>query len=280
MNVKSKNSPITGNARSKIKPDQFIIGGTDNDGGKVKRIYLSSKKYAIFRTESAIRLDIDDDLEDLELYESRHHELGLNLAKVYSILPSNLKWSEPINKQIARAIAVNLSGRKDDAIEMLAHAELRIEKLKTIEGKLHYTLSSFGVILALIGILLYFRSTPETEIITYIEIALCGALGGMLSVATGYNSLEIDIDASWRTNCIIGSSRILISISAALFSYFAVKSGIIFSFIKEQNSDYGYYLVAMVAGFSEMLVPSIMNNLSEKNISPPTAEEKKAAETS
>lgn len=65
----------------------------------------------------------------------------------------------------------------------------------------------------------------------------------------------------------IGMSRILISISAALFSYFAVESEIILTFVASQHTNDGLYWVAMVAGFSEMLVPSIMNNLSDKSAS-------------
>jgi len=96
----------------------------------------------------------------------------------------------------------------------------------------------------------------------YSKIAFCGALGGILSIALGFPKLEIDIDANYTTNCLIGSSRIVISIAAAFFSYFAIKSGIAFSFLTNNGQEAGLYVAAMISGFSEMLIPNIMTNLS------------------
>ncbi|MDR6609072.1 hypothetical protein [Pseudomonas synxantha] len=251
----------------KIKPDDFVINGLDNDGNKIERIYLKSMEYTVYRTKGSIRIDMDDDSDKLGMYVSNHHRLGVGLARIYSFLPTNLSWSEAINKQVARAIFVNVAGRYEDALQMLSHAEQRIIKLKTIQGRLQYTLSSFAMVVFVLFTLLVVKGNGLVEYLRYLEVALCGALGGVLSVAVGYSSLHVDIDANGKTNCMIGMSRILISISAALFSYFAVKSEIIFTFVASQHTNDGLYLVAMVAGFSEMLVPSIMNNLSDKSAS-------------
>ena len=63
--------------------------------------------------------------------------------------------------------------------------------------------------------------------------------------------------------CSSDLSRILIAITASLFSYFAIKSEIAFGFVSKIQENYGIYLIAMVAGFAEMLVPNIMNNLAK-----------------
>lgn len=248
--------------KKQLKPYDYKIGGIDNDGVEIKKIYAKAMDYVIYRTDTSIRIDMDDDSPKLGDYASNHYKIGVDLARIYSWLPENLSWSESINKQIARAMATNVAGNNDDAKTMLKHAEERIVKLKTLQGRLQYTISSFLIVVLVfaVSVLIY---PSESEI--FPKVMLCGALGGVLSIAVGFNKLNIDIDANWQTNSLIGGSRILIAITASLFSYLAIKSDIAFSFINKVESNYGIFLIAMVAGFAEMLVPNIMNNLARDN---------------
>ncbi len=234
----------------------------DNDGNEVRKIYAKSPEYVIYRTDSAIRIDIDDDSQNLQDYSSNHYKIGIDLARIYSLLPENLSKSEPINKLIARAMHINVAGNHDDAKIILKHAEERITKLKTIQGKLQYTASAFLLVGSIFIISIFI---PEGESVIFAKVMLCGALGGVLSIAVGFSNLRIDMDANWQTNSLIGCSRILIAITASLFSYFAIKSDIAFSFVNKIESNYGVFMIAMVAGFAEMLVPNIMNNLAKEN---------------
>lgn len=246
----------------RLKPYDYKIGNPDNDGVPVKKIYAKAIDYVIYRTDTSIRIDMDDDSPKMQEYAANHYKIGIDLARIYSWLPEKLSWSEPINKQIARAMATNVAGNYDDAKAMLAHAEERIIKLKIIQGRIQYTLSAFLIVLTMSFVAMITSSCGASLLP---KIMLCGALGGVLSIAVGYNSLTIDIDANWKTNSLIGGSRIVIAIIASLFSYFAIQSGIAFSFIQESQSNYGAYLIAMIAGFAEMLVPNMMNNLASEN---------------
>lgn len=248
------------------KPNDFLVDQSDNDGSVIVKIYYKSLEYVVYRTKSAIRIDFDDACPSLKTYTDNHYRLGVELARVYSWLPESLSWSEPINRQIARAIVVNIQGMRDDAVAMLNHAEARIIKLKKIQGRLEYAISSLVVaaLFWLILILFQLPSLRKDEI--YAAVSLCGALGGVLSVAIGYSNLEIDVDANIWTNCLIGASRIFISIIAALFVYFAVASEAALSFLGKMASLNGIYLACMIAGFSERLVPNIMSNLSSQAV--------------
>jgi len=248
-----------------LKPYDYKIENVDNDGCAVKKIYAKSPEYVIYRTDSAIRIDMDDDSPKLKEYSSNHYKIGVDLARIYSWLPENLSWSEPINKQIARAMTTNVAGNYEDAKKMLSHAEDRIIKLKTIHGRLQYTLSAFTLVL-LVFVISRFLSSSESSI--FANVMLCGALGGVLSIAIGFRTLNVDVDSNWQTNCLIGGSRIVIAITASLFSYFAIKSDIAFSFVNKIDSNYGIYMIAMVSGFVEMLIPNIMNNLAKDNLRP------------
>lgn len=257
--------------KESIKPNDFRLNEVDNDGSKVERIYYKSLEYVVYRTRNAIRIDFDDNLPSLKNYSDNHHKLGVQLARIYSWLPESLSWSEPINRQIARAIVVNIMGKEDDAKQMLDHAEIRIKKLKEIQGKLEYTLSSFAVVAVMLILLIILPLVCEGAYFIYLAVAFCGALGGALSVATGYGSLEIDIDATTATNCLIGASRIVIAMSAAIFMYFAITSEVLLAFLGKIDSNVGIFLASIMAGFSERMVPNILSNMAEN------AESKKSA---
>lgn len=242
------------------KPYDYKLDKQDNDGNNVIRIYAKAKGYVIYRTANTIRIDMDDDHPLLNFYEENHYKIGIQLAKIYSLLPENLSSSESINRLVGRAMALNVAGHCDSAMEVLRHAESRLVKLKTVRGRLQYTVSAFCLAL-LLFCALFLRSWGESEI--FLQVMLCGALGGVLSIAVGYGSLKIDVDAGWHTNCTIGVSRIIIAVIASLFVYFAIKTNLIFSFVNERPDHYGIFTFAMVAGFAEMLVPNIMNNLSK-----------------
>ena len=252
-------------SRKHLKPYDYKTNEIDNDGVFVKKIYAKALDYIIYRTDTAIRIDIDDDSKRLNELASNHYKIGVDLARIYSWLPENLSWTESINKQISRAMATNVAGNFDDAKIMLKHAEERVIKLKTIQGKLQYTLSSFLMVALVFLVSMLATYLGKSELLS--RVILCGALGGVLSIAVGFDKLNIDIDANWQTNVLIGCSRILIAITASLFSYLAIKSGIAFSFANKIECNYGIFLFAMVAGFAEMLIPNIMNNLAKENSS-------------
>ena len=84
----------------------------------------------IYRSRKAIYVEIDDDSEKLEQLHLANTRLYPQLARVYSLLPENLEWVEPINRQIARAVALNLADATHEAHEMLTDAAARVERLK------------------------------------------------------------------------------------------------------------------------------------------------------
>lgn len=248
------------------KPYDYKIGDLDNDGETIKKIYSKLPAFVVYRTENAIRIDIDDDHQDCDFLKKNHMRIGVHLGRIYSWLPEKLGDSEPINKQIARAMTTNAVGNHADAEILLKHAEERIIKKKTIVGRLQYTTSAFSLVFSLtviIFLLTYYLGVENISALYY--VALCGSLGGLLSISIGFSSLEIDIDANQSTNYLIGCSRILIAITAAIFSFFAIRSEIAFTFIGRSSENYGIYMIAMISGFIEMLIPNIMSNLAKKD---------------
>lgn len=262
--VENAPSEQTEGGKSKQKkPYDYLIDELDNDGAEIVKIYAKFPEFVVYRTKNAIRIDINDDNPKKNKIKKRHLKISVRLGKIYSWLPEELNDSEPINKQIARAMTTNATGNHKEAQELLEHAEERILKTKTLAGRLHYTISAFiFTTIITLATLILAHAVKSDEIQTLLYVILCGSLGGLLSISLGFSSLEIDLDATRSTNAIIGCSRVIIAISAAAFSYFAIKSEIAFTFIAKSPEHYGFYLVAMMAGFIELLIPNMMNNLA------------------
>jgi len=261
--VAEKNTAATdyiGSQQRKV-PYDYKINEFDNDNSKIKQIYSSFPEFVVYRTSGAIRIDINDSHERCSELTERHRRLGVDLAKISSLLPEDLRRTESINRLIGRAITVNVGGDSESAKAILQHAVDRLVKLKTIQGRLQY---AFSAVLSVIVIcaLSWFRGSEQAPLL--LNMALCGALGGLMSIGLSFSSIEIDVDASVRVNCLIGASRILIAVTASIFAYFAIKSDIAFSFVSKAPDNSGFYMIAMVTGFIEMLVPNIMSNIGKE----------------
>ena len=50
-----------------FKPYDYKIGGVDNDGVIVEKIYAKALDYVIYRTKTAIRIDMDDE-SDIKIW--------------------------------------------------------------------------------------------------------------------------------------------------------------------------------------------------------------------
>ncbi|PUB31187.1 hypothetical protein C8K66_10781 [Pseudomonas sp. GV105] len=248
------------------KPYDYIVDEKDNDGECIEKIYSKLPEFVVYRTKNAIRIDINDDHERAKEIMSCHMKISVDLGRIYSWLPEQLSDSEPVNKQIARAMTANAVGHYDKAQLLLKHAEERILKTKTLKGRLEYTVSALKSVVVIAAVLLATTFYIESDDIkTFLYVILCGSLGGLLSTSIGFSTLEIDLDADKRTNVLIGQSRILIAVTAAVFSYFAIKSEIAFTFIAKSPEHYGIYMIAMMAGFVELLIPNMMNNLARSD---------------
>lgn len=156
MTVESPPAKDANSVVKQLKPYDYKIGGTDNDNLPIRKIYSKLLGYTVYRTDNAIRIDIDDDHEHCDTFSKNHQMLSVDLARIYSWLPEELSGSESINRLVGRAITTNASGNNEAAKAILAQAETRIIKLKTIEGRLQYTLSAFTLVFTVFILSLFF----------------------------------------------------------------------------------------------------------------------------
>jgi hypothetical protein len=258
--------------KEKEKPDynlaDFKVGWRVDGGPKIKRIYVKTAEYVIYGTKRGVKYYIADEHlpKDKRIYFKRLLEIGPELDKVISLQPKSVKSVESINKQVARSMCQGFEDKIEAAKDLLVDAKERLIRLRCLQGRLHYFFSAFVLALAPFAFLLsikffnFFSGIPGIEI--YAKIMTFGALGGFLSVSLNVWQLEIDLDATRRFNFAAGCSRIFISIAAAIFVYYAIKAKLILGTLEE--NDFGTYVAAIVAGFSESFVPNIIGKISKE----------------
>ena len=154
----------------------------------------------------------------------------------YDELKSLSSWYASMNYEFTKykeddlvKLDVLIAWEKVEALSLICHRTQAAylwwkitKKLKIIQGKIQYTLSALSVVLFLLFITFILPTYIDG---VFAKVLQCGALGGLLSIAVGYNALEIDIDANWKTNSLVGGFRIVIAVIASIFfdnSSFAV----------------------------------------------------------
>lgn len=175
------------NSLPQILPDDFRVGEKDNAGEKVVKIYVTSKDFVVYRTQHTIRLEIDKNCGKLNKYTAQHEKLGIQLARIYSRLPEDLSGSEPLNRQIARAINLNVSyiqtegsSSESDVDEILNSVEQQIKYQRTTNARIAYFLSSL-ILPILISITAFISFSWDTvpkavfnDYITYLLVLIVG----------------------------------------------------------------------------------------------------------
>lgn len=249
---------------NKRRSDEFIVGSKDPQGTEIVRIYGVSPEYVIYRTGTGLRVFTDEDEipPEKRVYSNRFMEIGDELAKIYSLQPEELAKVESINKQIARAMHQCLEGKIEKAKFLLKEAESRLLRLRRLQGRIQYlTAASVGLMVLLLGLAVSVLCGSR-ELTEYLNVVVCGAIGGFLSVALNVWSLDIDPDASKELNILAGASRMVIAALAGIVAYFAVMSNLVFGALVTGGGGYGLYMAATVAGFSESFVPNLIGNIS------------------
>ena len=102
-----------------------------------------------------------------------------------------------------------------------------------------------------------------------------GAVTSFFSVSLGIRSLQFDVETmSVRGgklfSCLLSISRITIGIIASLFSFFAVKSDIVFQGLGLESIDRSMhyrilYVLAFLSGFSEQFLSNLLKKVEAKN---------------
>jgi hypothetical protein len=215
--------------------------------------------------------------------------VGLDPKAVPPPVDSYLVFSE---RETARAIAQALTGNEEKGKLTLNELAARLEKRLRNKGRVIYFAICLGVSLGIgvaafaVFVILYLYNTSlpfhSDEVLL---AAVMGSAGALLSTAAGLRGLRIDASASMLMNWVYGGQRMLVGVLGAIVLYLAVRAGILLEMVPgigpgtgvgafgEGNSIDLYKLsfLSVLAGFSERLVPNLLDRSSEVRADTPAS---------
>ena len=241
--------------------EQLRIGDKDDSGENISGVYYKTEEWIVYSTSTspvkwassnpAITKSLADLVPDLS-------ELALRAD-------AGFRNNKGVRGEIARAVVLHGMGNAEGAKNTLKAIERRFTRITTLSGRLQYAAGSFMVVLALaiaLAILLLVASNSgQKEFMSLFLTAVCGSLGGFLSVMLNLNKLTIDRDAPARLNIILGMSRILIAVIGAILVYLLVKANIVLGTIAQSTSPFAILAIGVVSGFSETLIPNLLRQV-------------------
>ena len=134
---------------------------------------------------------------------------------------------------------------------------------RNVEAARELFLTSAGAIAllsAINGLILYFASISNI----WLYGILFGILGSFFSIWTGYGKEEMTGLASKSLHYLESVSRLFIGAIAAVVVMFAVRSGLMLAIGNQETLFFLYCVLGFAAGFSERLIPSLIEKLITK----------------
>ena len=203
-------------------------------------------------------------------------------------------------RELARGIAQALLGQPEQGKETLAALAGRLEKRLRNRGRVAY----FGMCLGLaVGIALlasYALAWPVGLNLPELSLAaIMGSLGAVLSTAAGLRSLQLDASAMSVMNFVYGVQRMIVGVLGAVVLYLAMRAGVVLDLLPfavetgqatagagadaagtagaggagaggadggmQPLDHYKLAFLSVLAGFSERLVPNLLDRNANGN---------------
>ena len=275
-------------------------GAPDKRGKEVTDILWAVHDFKIYKTDKGISPQFSDDPALAETQRENYLSLGPELADLnqqINLMKAGLAravaWVTHLfglpedarhnyyEQETARGIAQALSGQPDKGRETLSDLINRISKrLSNVLRVLYFTICVVATVAITVGLTIYTEqmSSPATETILGLNMfdvsvaAVMGSLGALLSTAIGLRSLSIDPTATLTINITYAIQRMLVGVLGAVILHIALKSGLVNNLlgttqntVAEGNTAGKLAFLSVLAGFSERLVPNLLDRSAERH---------------
>jgi hypothetical protein len=237
----------------------YRAGETDSGGAKILELVASTPSYSVYLTEpESLAWQIDMDIcVDAHLSTAEAVILGSQVNTTIGRKRIRLRAKHAIGLALAKALQDRVAG---DQRSFFVEPREYIDALRRESLHLHYLLSAFlaAVAIATGGIALHIV-VPSAD---FILAALLGSVGVFVSVAQRFRTIPIERYSSSLYTSIAGVSRILLGAIFGSLFLLLHKSDLVLSLARQQ--PYLLATASFVAGFSERLVPEMLERFESK----------------
>lgn len=279
-----------------VEPMSFRLadltkGGEDPRGRAVHDILWSVDEFKIYKTDQGISPFFSDDPNLAKRQKMAYIALGPDLAAfnhlIHTLKPRTIPFTDQAigvggvgstnlvhyERELARCIAQALLGQAEVARSSLTDLRRRLAARISNRGRVvHLMINVVLVAIAVAGAILFARSS-YTSVFQFdvIETGLAimmGSVGALFSTTVRLQSMEVDPTVSPYMHWVYGAQRVLVGALGALIIYYGFKSGVVAGLFQpisgaidtSQSFDpYWLSFICVLAGFSERLVPNLLD---------------------
>ena len=261
---------------NKTEPNQSIAGiqagGKDDAGNDVKRVLAVGNEYVIYEIDDpdvnhSIKIMIDGHTDESEkVITDRYLKVKMKYIEAKGILRKSSNFGM-MKDRIAQTLASALSSDEVDGVSEFNNLikQINNEYQNTTTNRYLYILPAIIVTLVsswvlLANLELRLGNDPTWPVI---YVIFGSAIGGALSIMAGLNKYSFEEHLNSRYYFLLGAERIFLAGLAGSIAYIGIRSGLIFGDINSK-SYWGVLTVVVAAGFSETLIPGMLNKINEK----------------
>lgn len=256
---------------------EFVVGNKDSSGDKITNILRKADEYVIYEVETknlsqTIRIQIDSILED----DNSLTEKFTEISGVYIKLRGLMYKVTDVNTfkyQIAYAVSLAFAGKVEEAKQQMDSliTEINQQYSEQFQHRIRYlvTILSITLLLVAISITVYYYNLIDSDVHfrNFIFIVTGGSIGCCISVSRRLKKTEFEKDVSLWLYILYGFERVCISAFGAIIVYFAIKANLLLGMVNQLTyALHGFILFAIVAGFSETLVPNLLIKLEKEDV--------------
>jgi len=233
----------------------------------------SENEQVIREREQEFRVYLDSNLR-LRWEISKSNELSepckstITQAQLISAIPATYldkaqkkAWMRILGESIALALTEDTKNAK----KAIGAAKSFISSRANEKAKVWYVQASFifSFCLAVVGLIHFFVSDAKN--FSVLMAIVFGVTGAQFSILLRLATLDVDPSAGKVAHYTEAVVRILIGALAGIITFAAVKSGLVFNFLKYADF-WSLALVSILAGVSERFVPSFLRKMENSSL--------------
>ena len=234
-------------------------------GDKITQLFSAQPTYLIYEGNDCGEVTVASSDSTIK---ARLSKLSPKMATVTELLVNDSLKKKYID-QIALAYREIAEGNDEKAFEVVDNIidSVVTYKRNLRNGRFYYLLSCLAMLTLVIAFSYFLKHYDFLKEITpYFYYMTYAAIGGFLSVSRNIKKIEIDAsEFGWRQT-IYGAIRILIAMLSGLIIFVVIESDLILPQLDSTNF-YLVSLLAIVADFSESLIPNLLDRVEKENVS-------------
>lgn len=236
------------------------------DGSTLKG-HIVKKKYYYDNEKGFIIFENEKD-EIIYFAQKQVTEISSLLGKINIIkdIVHGEKTKLWINAQKAAALNEFFCEHESESKKILKKCISIVEKKELARKRIIYIGTYLGITILFVCLIILLNIFKiDVAIMKYLYICMFGSFGGFISLNTRLEKIEFRLYEGTWSYILVSVYKIAFSCVSSVIAYFMLESELILSVFKGSTSI--AYIIAVLAGFSESLLPNIFSGIEQDIVS-------------